>query len=64
MKIVRLVLLLSLVGVPAACDRASVTEPSQSEKASAEIGPRLDTGTVTDSTTARDGAGPIIGSGT
>lgn len=62
MKIVRLVLLLSLVGVSAACGSAAITEP---ENPSATSRPSFDGGTTTppDTTVSRDGGG-VFGSGT
>lgn len=64
MKIVRLVLLLSLVGVPVACSSASVTEPEGSAPATvAGSLPSFD-GTAPPDTTSRDGSGPLLGSGT
>ena len=60
MKIVRLVLLLSLVGVAAACNGGAVTEPETSPK---EVSaPHLNS-TAPDTASARDG-GHAIGSGT
>lgn len=62
MKIVRLVLLLSLVGVPAACSGAAITGPENASTAGST--PRFDgTNTPPDTTTARDGGG-LFGSGT
>ena len=59
MKIVRLVLLLSLVGVPAACNSRAITEP----ETSAELAPALlFDSTASDTTNNRD-SGHIIGSG-
>lgn len=63
MKIVRLVLLLSLVGVPAACTGASVVEPEGSTPATAGSLPSFN-GTTPPDTTSRDGQGPAIGTGT
>lgn len=60
MKIVRLVLLLSLVGVTAGCNGSVVTEPETSAKVAPA--PVFD-GTAPD-TTSRDGSGPLLGSGT
>lgn len=62
MKIVRLVLLLSLVGIPAACNSATITEP---ENSSATSRPSFDGGSTTqpDTTISRDGGG-VFGSGT
>lgn len=61
MKIVRLVLLLSMVGVPAACTGPNLTEPD----APATVSPTpLFNGSSPADTTSRDGAGPIVGSGT
>jgi len=59
MKIVRLVLLLSLVGVPVACNGGAVTEPETSAKIAPA--PRFD-GASPDTTKSRD-SGHIIGSG-
>jgi hypothetical protein len=59
MKIVRLVLLLSLVGVSAACSADSVTGSATSAPTTS---PSLDSTTPPDST-ARDGGGSF-GSGT
>lgn len=59
MKIVRLVLLLSLVGVPAACSADSVAGPATSAPTSS---PSLD-GTTPPDSTSRDGGGSF-GSGT
>ncbi len=58
MKIVRLVLLLSLVGVPAACNGA-ITEPETSAKVAPA--PFFDSAAA-DTTKSRD-SGHIIGSG-
>lgn len=59
MKIVRLVLLLTLVGVPAACSGATIAEP----ETTATVGTTpLFNGTPPDTATARD-SGHIIGSG-
>jgi hypothetical protein len=61
MKIVRLVLLLSVVGLPAACNSATVTEP---ENPAATSRPSFDGGSTTPpDTTSRDGGG-VFGSGT
>jgi hypothetical protein len=60
MKIVRLVLLLSLVVGSAACNGASITEPDTS--ASVDPAP-LFNGTAADTTVSRDGSGGF-GSGT
>lgn len=62
MKIVRLVLLLSLVGVPAACSGAAITEPENSTPA-ADRAPLFNTGSRPDTAVARDGSGGF-GSGT
>jgi hypothetical protein len=59
MKIVRLVLLLSLVGLPAACNSATITEPTSA----ATISPTPQFNGTPADTTARDGSGHIIGSG-
>jgi hypothetical protein len=61
MKIVRLVLLLSLVGVPAACNSVPVTGPEGTSAASL---PSLDGSTTPPDTTTSDGSGPLLGSGT
>ena len=60
MKIVRLVLLLSVVGIPAACNSATVTEPTPTATLSPT--PLFDGATPAD-TTSRDG-GHVIGTGT
>ena len=59
MKIVRLVLLLSLVGVPAACTSATITEPESTTAASPA--PLFDS-TTPDTAVSRD-SGHLIGSG-
>lgn len=60
MKIVRLVLLLSLVGVPAACSGGAITEPAETP---AKVAPApLFNGTPPDTTANRD-SGHLIGSG-
>jgi len=63
MKIVRLVLLLSLVGVPAACTGATVTEPETTAASALPSFGGAATDTTTTPTTARDGGGSY-GSGT
>ncbi len=59
MKIVRLVLLLSLVGVSAACNGAPITEP----ETSAKVAPLFDGSAADTSAVTRDGSGGF-GSGT
>lgn len=61
MKIVRLVLLLSLVGVPAACSGAPITEPEKT--ATVGTTPLFDGTTPPDTAKARDSGG-VFGSGT
>lgn len=60
MKIVRLVLLLSVVGVTAACNGGAITEPEASPKG--VPAPPFNS-TAPDTTNSRDG-GHAIGSGT
>lgn len=60
MKIVHLVLLLSLVGVTAACNGGAITDPQTSAKVAPA--PLFD-GSARDTVTARDGSGGF-GSGT
>ena len=60
MKIVRLVLLLSLVGAPVACSEAPVTGPEATLEG---LKPVFDGSTTPDTATARDGGGSF-GSGT
>jgi hypothetical protein len=59
MKIVRLVLLLSLVGVPVACNGGAITEPENSAKVAPV--PHFN-GTAPDTTKSKE-SGHIIGSG-
>lgn len=59
MKIVRLVLLLSLVGVSAACTGGAITEPETSPK---DVPAPLFNSTAPDTTKSKD-SGHIIGSG-
>lgn len=61
MKIVRLVLLLSLVGLPAACSGAAITEPEKTVPVYTT--PHFDAATPPDTTKARDSGG-VFGSGT
>lgn len=61
MKIVRLVLLLALVGVPAACSRAAITEP---ETTTAGTAPHYDGTTTPPDTSGLHYSGGVFGSGT